>query len=80
MSKIILCFKHLDVFPVVLGRIDLDANFDAFTAVLFPVEVFWVVASNSVAVGYQRFEGSCCLLPQHYTASQPSAAVSNMVL
>jgi len=30
-------------------------------AVKFQVDVFWVVMSCSVAVGYQRFGGLCCL-------------------
>jgi hypothetical protein len=30
-------------------------------AVKFQVEVFWVVTSCSVVVGYQRFRGPCCL-------------------
>jgi len=30
---------------------------------LTEVEVFWVVTPWNVAVGYQRFEERCCLLP-----------------
>jgi hypothetical protein len=30
-------------------------------AVKIQVEVFWVVTPCNVAVGYQRFEGPCCL-------------------
>jgi hypothetical protein len=40
------------------------ANFGAFTAVVFQVEVFWVV-------NYPEDGGSIGTLPQHYTASQP---------
>jgi len=29
-------------------------------AVMVQVEVFWVVMSRSVAVGYQHFERPCC--------------------
>jgi hypothetical protein len=28
---------------------------------MFQVEVFWVVAMCSVAVGYRHFGGSCCV-------------------
>jgi hypothetical protein len=35
--------------------------FGAFTAVMFNVEVFWVVTPCSVVVGYQHFRGPCCL-------------------
>jgi hypothetical protein len=37
------------------------ARFEVFTAVKMQVEVFWVVTSRSVVVGYQRFGGPCCL-------------------
>jgi hypothetical protein len=36
-----------------------DARFEAFTAVIFQLEVFWVVTPCSVVVGYQRFGGPC---------------------
>jgi hypothetical protein len=39
----------------------LDSRFEAFSAVMFQVEVFWVVTPFGVVVGYQRFRGSCCL-------------------
>jgi hypothetical protein len=38
-----------------------DGRFEAFTAVMFLVEVFWVVTPCSVVVGYQRFGGPSCL-------------------
>jgi hypothetical protein len=37
------------------------ASFEAFTAVLFQVEVFWVVTPCNVAVGCRRFRGICYL-------------------
>jgi hypothetical protein len=37
------------------------ASFEAFTAVIFQAEVFWVVTPCSVIVGYHRFGGSYCL-------------------
>jgi len=37
------------------------ASSEAFTAVTFQVELFWVVTPCSVAEGYQRFGGPCCL-------------------
>jgi hypothetical protein len=37
------------------------ARFEAFTAVKIQVDVFWVVTSCGVVVGYQRFGGPCCL-------------------
>jgi len=39
-------------------------GFEAFTAVMFQAEVFWVVMPCSIVVGYQRFGGPCCLLLQ----------------
>jgi len=45
-------------------------TFDVFTAVKIQM-VFWVVTLCSFAVGYQRFRGPCCLLSQHYMASEP---------
>jgi len=33
----------------------------AFAAVMFQVDVFWVVTLCSVVVGQQRFGGPCCL-------------------
>jgi len=35
-------------------------NFEASTAVMFQVEVFWVVKPCSVLVGYQCSRGPCC--------------------
>jgi len=37
------------------------ASFEAFTAVIFQVEILWVVTPCSVVVRYQRFRGPCCL-------------------
>jgi hypothetical protein len=37
------------------------ASFEAFMTLMFQVEVFWVVTPCSVAVGYRRFRGPCCL-------------------
>jgi len=50
-------------------------RFEAFTAVMFQVEVFWVVTLHSVVVGYPEDGGNVDLwnngiLPQHYTVSQ----------
>jgi hypothetical protein len=39
----------------------LYVSFEAFTAVMFQVEVYWVVTPCSVVAGYQRFGGPCCL-------------------
>jgi hypothetical protein len=36
-------------------------SFEAFTVVVFHVEVFRVVTSCNVVVGYKRFGGPCCL-------------------
>jgi hypothetical protein len=58
----------------------LAASFEAFTAVMVQVVVFWVMTPCSVVVGYQRFRvedggskdlRSVHIIPQHYTASQP---------
>jgi len=48
-----------------------DASFEAFAAVMFQVEVFWVVTSGGAVVGYQCLRGPCCLHLQHHAASQP---------
>jgi len=37
------------------------ANTEAFTAVMFQVEVFWVVTPCSNVVGYKCFRAPCCL-------------------
>jgi hypothetical protein len=39
----------------------LNLSFEVFTAVMFQVDVFWVMTLCSVVVGYQRFGGPCCL-------------------
>jgi hypothetical protein len=36
-------------------------RFEVFTAVMFQVEVFWVVTPCSVAVGYRHFIDPCYL-------------------
>jgi hypothetical protein len=38
----------------------LFASFEASTAAIFEVEVFWVVTSCSVVVAYRRFGEPCC--------------------
>jgi len=40
-------------------------SFEAFTAVMFQVEVLWVVTPYSAVVGYRRFGGPCCLHLHH---------------
>jgi hypothetical protein len=42
----------------------LITTFEPFTAVMFQVEVFWVVTPCSVTVGCQRFRDPCCLYLQ----------------
>jgi hypothetical protein len=37
------------------------ASFEASTAMMFQVEVFWVATLCSVMVGYQRFRGQCSI-------------------
>jgi hypothetical protein len=53
---------HLVVYLHMNGRAVLKralkkSCFEAFTAAMFQVEVFWVVTSCSVVVGYQCFRG-----------------------
>jgi hypothetical protein len=38
-----------------------NESFEVFTAVMFHVEVFWVVTPYSFVVRYQRFGVPCCL-------------------
>jgi len=47
LTKKVICINH---------KI-LDASFEFFTAVIFQVEVFWMVTPCSVVIGYQRFGG-----------------------
>jgi hypothetical protein len=42
-------------------RNSITSNSEAFKAVMFQVEVFWVVTPCSVVVGYQHFGGPCWL-------------------
>jgi hypothetical protein len=51
MSRVRLC-DEIDL---------LYASFEAFTGVMFHVEVFWIVTPCSVVVGYQGFRGPCCV-------------------
>jgi hypothetical protein len=44
-------------------------SFEAFAAVMFQFEIFWVVPPCSVVTGYQRFGCPCCF-HLHYTTSQ----------
>jgi hypothetical protein len=47
------------------------ASFEAFTAMIFLVEVFWLVTPCSVVVGGGIMDlRNVGILPQHYTASQ----------
>jgi hypothetical protein len=47
----------------VLNLKTVSASLEAFSVVMFQVEVFWGVTQCSVVVGYQRFRGPCCLHP-----------------
>jgi len=38
-----------------------DARFEIFTALMFQVEVFCIVTPCGFVVGYQRHRGLCCL-------------------
>jgi hypothetical protein len=53
-----------------------SVSFDVFAAVIFEVEVFWVVMQCRVAVGYQRFRVPCRLhLQGEIEAARPSEAL-----
>jgi hypothetical protein len=45
----------------VANKISHVVSFKSFTAVMFQVDVFWVVTPSSVVVGYLCFGGLCCL-------------------
>jgi hypothetical protein len=46
----------------VVRWVDVYLSFEAFTVVVFQVEVFWVVTPCGVMVGgYQLFRSPCCL-------------------
>jgi len=50
------------LYPILRGSsVSIVTSFMAFTAVIFDVEVFWVMTPCSVVVGYQCFRGLCCL-------------------
>jgi len=38
-------------------HLHVEASFEAFTVLIFQVEVFWFVTLCSVVVGYHRFRG-----------------------
>jgi len=50
--------------------------------VLIHVEVFWVVTSCNVAVGYQHFRGPCCLHlhPVRWRSSETLVSYHNTTL
>jgi hypothetical protein len=52
-------------------------NFEVFTAVKIPVELFWVVAPCSVVVGYQRFRGLSC---RHLQGEEEAASSSETLV
>jgi len=52
---------RLPILSTVQIILNQDASFDVFTAVMFQVEVFWVVTKCNIVVGYQRFRGPWCL-------------------
>jgi len=45
----------------IFGYLNIVVSFQAFTAVMFQVEILCVAISFSVVAGYQCFGGSCCL-------------------
>jgi hypothetical protein len=53
----------------------LDASSGTFTAVMFKVEVFWVITLCSGAVGYQRFRSML-----HFTLKMWAARTSEMLV
>jgi hypothetical protein len=63
----LLCIKAYNQSPF--------ARFEAFTVVRIQVEVFGVVTLCSVAVGYQRFGGPCCL---HFQVDGSSKVLRNV--
>jgi len=48
-----------------------ETNFKTFMAVMFQLEVFWVMTLCSVVVRYQCFRGPCCL-HLHFMLPAPS--------
>jgi hypothetical protein len=61
--------------PFTFTFISPNASFEAFTAVMFQVAVFWVVKPCSVVVGYRRFRGPRCL-HRHFTMKMEAAWTS----
>jgi hypothetical protein len=55
----------------------LSARFEAVMALIFQVQVedFWVVTPCNDVVGYQRFEGPCCLHLQTWKPSETFTAL-----
>jgi hypothetical protein len=47
-----------------LNSFQLDAMYEAFTAMSIQVLVFWIVTPCGDVLGYQRFGGPSCLLLQ----------------
>jgi len=44
-----------------MRKTSVNASFEAFMAVTFHVEVFWIVTLCSVVVGYRRFGSPWCI-------------------
>jgi len=55
-----MLYRNFFAFPL-WKHVLRNARFQLFTAMKIQVEVFWVVTSYSVIVGYQRFKGPYCL-------------------
>jgi hypothetical protein len=56
-----------------------DMSFEAFMAVLFQVEVLWIVTPCSVVIGYPCFRGPCCL-HLHGEMKMEAARTSEMLV
>jgi len=68
-----MCLEILAKVGIQSSRV----SFEAYKAVIFQVEVFWVVTPCSVVIGYQRFRGPCIL---HLRSHTQNSVIINLII
>jgi len=68
--NILISLKQKNCLKCSYLLFDPCATFETFTAVMFQVDIFWVVTSYNIVVRYQCFRGPCCLHLWHELQKQ----------